>query len=116
MKLSIFFQYSKQNLNQPIYSPVFLICTKFFLAHKGKAHQLLKATTSPRRSKAEIARERQDQEEEKANIMELKRAQEFLTQKGIKAEQVQAIVAHNESLIHYLQEKGFLDENGNPKT
>jgi len=30
-------------------------------------------------------------------------------------EQVPNIIAHNENLIHYLQEKGFLDENGNPK-
>lgn len=87
----------------------------FIIARKGKAHLIMKSSFRPRRTKEEIEKQRQDQEEEKKEINSLRESYSFLESKGIRAERVPEIVTQNEKLIHYLQEKNLLDENGSLK-
>jgi len=59
--------------------------------------------------------DRQAVEEEKRTISTLKNAQATLHAKGIQFERVPDIVSQNAKLIHYMQTKNLLDEEGMPK-
>jgi len=84
-------------------------------AKNGRTHYLIKASSKPRRNKAEMEEFKVQQEEERAFKRKYLELESVSKEKNWKIEDVPHIMKENEDIKVYLQSRGLMDSNGTMK-
>jgi len=78
------------------------------LAKSGKAHLMLRAGASRRKTKAELIESRQIYENERRNAETLRQVGDYLNEKHVSPDQLPKLINKHEQMLEYMKNKDLI--------